>query len=252
MKTVLCKHRKIIALVASLFLILQPTIAAATPLTFKEKMNLTAMMESSGTAIEALNFLGYIPNGQNLDLSGDFSASGFSSNTSGLVNGEAFSLAYSGSLSGDLGSNILISLASNGTLGTETISSAGQMTWFFDPISDDYLTFEYAENGEINPFWIPFLIGVGAGIVGNLVYDYIVDGQIGSPSKSAPKVINQTINNNGTNNTCNKTIKDPLFLSCTWDDNRHVVGSITVPEPTTSLLMLAGFLSLAFLRRRHM
>lgn len=217
--------------------------AIAADLTFKEKMNLIALLEGPALTIDALNFLGFIPDNQSFSLSGNFSDSGFASNTRGFVNGDIFDLNYTGSLSGDLGSEISISLSSNGVLGTETITSSGSMTWFFDQTTNDYSTFQYQELGEINPFFIPFLVGVASGIVSGLIVTWIVDdGQISTPTPPIIKKVDQR----GAiiNAACTKDLKGSsvLIRNCNFTDNRNISASVSlvaVPEPTTVFSLLA-------------
>lgn len=244
MKTSLLKLRRVTALMMCVALVLRSTAAFSSPLTLKETLSLAAMMESGASAVSALNYLGYVPSGQNIEFKGDFSESGFSSHYSGKVGGSPFFLNYTGTLTGDVGADMLFDIASAGALGANNISSSAQMKWVFDSASGKYKSASYQENGEINPLWLLVIEIVVLSIeVGVLTYEAL-NSHVESPAKP-PKVVNETLNISGINNHCNKTIKDPVDLVCQWDDHRNVTGSISVPTPGTLALVLAALLGAA-------
>lgn len=215
---------------------------AAQLLTMKEAMNSVAMIESSAITIESLKYLGYITDEPVLDFSGSYSETGFSSLTTGMVSGKAYSQAYTGVLSGSFGQDITITLTSSGMLGNETFTTSGQMLWSFDQAKQDYEKFEYTETGSINPVWIPlvvaFGIGVASGVAANYVYDWLTSGDVKTPDKP-PQNIQQNITINGNNNTFNKNGSNSNLQSSF--DNGSTEGTVTaVPEPSLLAMTLAG------------
>lgn len=237
---------------------IQP-ISAESPsdFSFKKKMNFVAMAQSSALTTNALNLLGFIPNYTKINTTGNFSDSGFTSQITGETNNNFLSINYIGSLEGELGEDITISLASTGFLGSEDISTSGTMTWFYDSNANDYFQYQYGEQGEINPIWAPILIGIGTGIVASLIVDYIVDGQLGSPSVPNKNV---TINVRGNvgNNSCNVTVLDPVTTdSCTFTPDGNFESTIQpvpeepVPEPLTILASATALGFGALFKREH-
>lgn len=209
-------------------------------LTAKEHMNLVAMTEGSAVTLESLKALGYIEGNPNLNFSGTYTESGFSSFTSGLINGEIYSQSYSGNLAGDFGEDIVISMSSTGQLGSESFSTEGEVLWRYDAAANDYLSFEYSETGEINPFWVPFLIGVGSGVVAGLIVEWITSPPPPTtPPPPAPQPSGQTIIINGSGNTVNKNSPTSSFQGDFG--NGQFSGSVSpVPEPSTYAMLLAG------------
>jgi hypothetical protein len=126
------------------------------------------------------------------------------------------------------------------------------MTWFYDSNANDYLQYQYQEQGEINPFWVPFLIGVGSGVVAGLIVDYWADGQLGSPDVPNKNV---TINVQGNvgNNSCNVTVLDPVTTdSCTFTPDGSFGSTIQpVPEPLTILGYATALGFGALFKREH-
>jgi hypothetical protein len=231
------------------------TVAQATQLlTMKEAMNSIALIESSAITISSLKYLDYITDEPVLDFSGSYSETGFSSLTTGIVSGKAYSQAYTGVLSGNFGDDITITLTSSGSLGSETFTTSGQMLWSFDQAKQDYEKFEYTEAGSINPVWIPILVafgvGVASGVAANYVYDWLTSGEVKTPDKP-PQSIQQTITINGNNNTFNKNGNSSKLQSSF--DNGSTAGSVSpVPEPSLLAMTLAGMgvMALAISRRR--
>lgn len=209
----------------------------AAGLTPKEVMNLVAMTEGSAVTVESLKALGYIEGTPTLNFSGAYTESGFSSFTSGVVNGQLYSQSYTATLDGDIGEDIVISMSSTGQLGDQSFSTEGEVLWQYDTTANDYFRFEYSETGEINPFWVPFLIGVGSGIVANFIYDWITTPA--TPTPPPPQPGGQTININGNNNTVNKNSPTSSFQGSFIGG--QFTGTVSpVPEPSTYALLLGG------------
>jgi hypothetical protein len=230
---------------------IQPISAESTSdFSFKKRMNFVALAQSSALTTNALNLLGFIPNYTKINTTGNFSDSGFTSQITGQTNNNSLSINYIGSLAGELGDDITISLASTGFLGSEDISTSGTMTWFYDSNANDYLQYQYEEEGEINPIWVPILIGIGTGIVAGVIVDWAVDGVIGSPNTPTKNV---NIKIQGNNNKCNIEVKDPVTTdSCTFTPDGTFASTIQpVPEPVTILGYATALGFGALFKREH-
>lgn len=141
-------------------------IAAPTRL---EVVNLTSMFEAAGGTLFALNQLGFFPTGNNLNLVGTYSETGWSLAIAGTVAGSPFTSSYTGNSSGNFGQVLTVPYAGSGTIGSHPFSSTGTTTWFFNIALGDYDRIEHRESGEINPRWglaaVETLVGgaIGAG-----------------------------------------------------------------------------------------
>jgi hypothetical protein len=215
-------------------------------------MNFAALAHSSAITTNALNLLGFIPNYTKINTIGNFSDAGFTSQITGEANNNLLSINYIGSLEGELGEDITISLASSGFLGSEDISTSGTMTWFYNSSVNDYLQYKYEEQGEINPFWVPFLAGVAATVVGGLIVELIAEGVIKSPDKD-DKPVKITIV--GDKNKCDIKIDDPVTTdSCTFNADGSFKSTIQ-PEPVPEPLTVLGYATAlgfgALFKREH-
>lgn len=229
-------------------------VHAAPLLTMKEAMNVVVMTESASITLESLKYLDYFASTPELDFAGTYDENGFSSQTTGVIDGAAYSQTYTGVLTGSYGSDISIALTSSGYLGAKTFSTSGTVLWVFDSTASDYKEFRYTENGQINPVWIPILVafgvGVASGVAANYVYDWLTSGKVESPGKP-DKPAGQTITINGSGNTINKTSDASRFNSTFGDGG--VTGQVSaVPEPSALALLLAGLGVVAWSgTRRH-
>lgn len=151
------------------------SFAGPIDLTVKESMNLATMLEASaGTLYSLSHFLGFLPSGQTFNWTGTYSESGWTYSASGMVGSDPFNLNYTGTLSGDIGQDVVVTFAGSGNLGSHAITTNGTTTWVFDSLSNDYLTMFYTEEGEINPRWA--IAGgevIGGGVAGGLLAGWI-------------------------------------------------------------------------------
>jgi hypothetical protein len=234
---------------------IQPISAEATSnFSFKKKMIFVAMAQVSGLTTNALNLLGFIPNYTQINTTGNFSDSGFTSQITGEINNNFLSINYMGSLEGELGEDITISLASTGFLGSEDISTSGTMTWFYDSNANDYFQYQYEEQGEINPMWTQLLWGAGTAIISDLIVDYLAEGETQTPN--GPKVTHTQIQ--GNNNICIINVSDPVITdSCTFTPDGNFESTIQpvpeegVPEPLTILASATALGFGALFKREH-
>ena len=80
---------------------------------------------------------------------GSYSDSAWTYAGAGIFGGAALSMTYSGLLTGADGSNISVSIAGTGFLGSQPLLMNGSTTWTYDSATDDYLTMEFAQETKI-------------------------------------------------------------------------------------------------------
>jgi len=207
----------------------------------------TALLTSS-LATSSLSDLGYLPYSVPIATTGFVSDTGFS--TTMELQSARFLLSYTGSLSGVLGTPLRVNFTSNGFIGDEDIVGSGYSEWTdYDLITNSYKKVTYSETSQVNPFWIPFLIGVASGIAANYIYDGLTSTDV-----KPPKSVNVSVNNSS---NCNVTVKDPLNTnSCNLTPTGLTLVTqaepvpVPVPGPLPILSLAAFFRYSRMLRRK--
>jgi len=170
-------------------LVLPLTIYAGTTAsaTLLEEINLHTMLESTTSVLTTLgDYTVLNPHGttngtsniggSGLTWAGSYGSSGWNYQGSGIFGGLPLAMNYSGTLSGDDGSDITVAFSGSGKLGSQPLLMNGTTKWSYDVATDDYLTMVFAQETKIgeNSFWgwvvgAEFLIGAGAGVITGLV-----------------------------------------------------------------------------------
>ena len=240
-------------------------IAPGNAITLKESFNQSTALLSGASTINALTIIDILPENQLFNLSSNFSESGFTSNVSSSINGIPFVLSQTGILSGEDGSNIVIDISSSGNIGSDIISSNARMRFSYDFLANEYTSFEYHEQGEVNPLfgWIirgslSLLRGPGGRIASLLGLGtaklYTPEPPLVTPLPPPPnnpipiKPVGSkmTITIEEKDKICTTIIEDPIYSkNCTIGTDNISAEFITasVPEPTSTL----GLFSLGIL-----
>jgi hypothetical protein len=217
------------------------SIARAATLS-KEQMNLFGLLISSPTTINTLELFDIVPENETFELTGTFSELGFTSTTTGIVNNSIFNLNYTGTLVGDIGNDINISINSNGTLGNQVISTSGNIVFPYDENTNSYSSLTYEESGSINPGWF-VIIGLCAFVAFVLTCPGDTVRREDPPPVKIIKEKGQSVvvlNPDGT--ICRVVKEDPIFSSsCTISNNNVAATFVTasVPDPSSILSLLA-------------
>jgi hypothetical protein len=212
--------------------------------TLKESVNQSALLLSSSFTVNSLEYLGYIADSETFDLSGNFSDAFFSSSTTGFVGGNPFNLNYTGTLSGNEGSDITVLMSSNGNLGGSPISTASTLVWNFDPITNNYTSLQYQEAGSINPFWFGVIILL---LIPGTLYGFSGSGNVvESPPPPPPTPPRPPKTFSGqldlVNPSCNVNLGNSLSSSNCVIGSQNITAKLKVartPEPTSTLSLLA-------------
>ena len=211
--------------------------------TLKESVNQSALLLSSSFTVNSLEYLGYIADSETFDLSGNFSDAGFSSSTTGIVGGNPFNLNYTGTLSGNEGSDITVSMSSNGNLGGSTISTTSTLVWNFDPITNNYTSIQYQEAGAINAFWFGVIVLL---LIPFPLYAFSGSGEVEeSPPPPPPTPPRPPTTFGGqlalVGSSCNVDLGQSSSSNCVIE-NQNIIARLNVaktPEPTSTLSLLA-------------
>jgi hypothetical protein len=243
--------------------VILPCVVQATPLSENQLINFETMQIATGSVISSLQAIGDIPSSTlPLNWSGSFSDTGFTDNVNGSIAGKPFNLDFTGNSSGTIGNDIFVSVTSIGAYGAQAITSTSTAQWFYDSATGNYTSFSYDEQGTDNPWIAAIVIGVAVAVgieVVKYVYNEIVKQPPPPPSTQPPIIIKintgNTVTVNGTTTGCNFGIQDPVGGSCTYNPITHdFIGTISVPEPSTIMLMLFGPLAFGlplFSRRKN-
>lgn len=240
---------------------IQPISAQSTSgFSFKKNMNFVALAQSSALITNTLNLLGFIPNYTKINTIGNFSDSGFTSQITGQPNNNSLSINYTGSLEGEFGKDITISIASTGFLGSEDISNSGTMTWFYDPTANDYFQYQYNEQGEINPAWAIILGGVATSVIAvvtviKFIGELETSDEPDEPDEPNIKKIKGSIKKGDFEFKCEIEVEDPVTTdSCTFNADGSFKSTIQ-PEPVPEPLTVLGYATAlgfgAFFKREH-
>ena len=221
----------------------------------------TTALASSSMTLHALNVLEFVPDNTSFDLSSSVTDLGFVSTLTGIVGNVPFLLTESGSLTGNLGEDLILSIQSTGNLGNKAITKSAGARFIWDPISQEYSDYEYDEQGHINPFW--GIIVKAARVASVWIFGAVT---LDNPEPNPPVRIKTTpgtsITFTPTAGTCYVFVPDPVSSqSCTvrppveppQDDTTDISAELVtaVPEPLTILgsVTAAGFG--AFFKRKR-
>ena len=129
-----------------------------------QEMSLHSMLESTTLVLNTLNDYAVlnpdgISNGRGsigpgaIRWSGRFDDSGWAYSGSGLFGGMALSMNYTGTLSGNWGTDIVLSILGSGSLGNglsgQPLLMQGQSVWHYDAGVNDYLEMNFAQETKI-------------------------------------------------------------------------------------------------------
>ena len=152
-----------------------------------EEMTLHTMLESTASVFTTLGDYSVLNpdgitdgtaniSGSGISWTGSYSNSGWTYTGTGSFGGTLLSMNYSGALSGSDGSDITVSIAGTGFLGSQPLFMNGSTQWFYDTATNDYLAMTFAQETKIgaNSWWgwvvgTELILGVGAGVVSGLV-----------------------------------------------------------------------------------
>jgi len=162
-------------------------VASAYAIPYQEEMTLHTMLESTASVLTTLGDYSVLNpdgitdgtaniGGSGISWTGSYSDSGWIYTGTGSFGGIPLSMSYSGVLSGNDGSDIIVTIAGTGFLGSQPLLMNGSTKWFYDIDTEDYLTMAFAQETKIgaNSFWgwvvgAELTLGIGAGVVSGLV-----------------------------------------------------------------------------------
>lgn len=169
----------------SVFLTLPFTIYASTAdsALILEEMTRHTMLESTASVLTTLGDYSVLNpdgitdgttniGGTGISWTGSYSDSGWGYTGTGSFGGVPLSMSYSGALSGIDGSDITVTIAGTGFLGSQPLLMNGSTKWFYDIATDDYLTMAFAQEITLGTGGT----GAPAGVVAGLKTGAVVGG----------------------------------------------------------------------------
>jgi len=136
------------------------------------EMNLHTMLEATTSVFTTLGQVNQGDITQSVISSGTVSDSGWTYSAAGMFDNMVLNMAYSGSISGQFGQDIVVSFSGTGSLGPDPLLMSGATTWYYDAVAADYINYDFEQLTKIgaNSLWGWVLggetiVGVAAGIL---------------------------------------------------------------------------------------
>ena len=234
-----------------------PSFVYANPvlLTLAQGLNLMTAALATDSVLGAMQFFGNLPAGElaknPLTWDGLVTDSGFTSHISGAVGPQTLVIDTTGVLTGSVGTDIVISTETSGSLGAKSISAMGEAQWGFNTANNTYDTLIYRDVGE-DQIWkiidlisrLEFILEAPDKLLS--IYAAIGDYLFPNPPPAPPAktgTITLTFEyTDAAGNNCYDISNDPLVASCHVTPDGRFTGQVTAPEPSSVSIVFFGLL----------
>lgn len=133
---------------------MQTTCPARANTFIPKAINRSASLLSLGSTLNALEYFGDIRFDSNFAFQGSYDATVFTNTVTGQASGKALNFTVHGTTAEyDAGNRYATTIAGNGSLGSQKITTSAQLELVYDPLSD-YYSGTFLEDGSKNPVWL--------------------------------------------------------------------------------------------------